>query len=67
MSPNDILIKIHEDLESLKRDVAEIKEVIALRPELREELKEQVKAARERMAKGKYVSNKEILAEFGLE
>src|SRR3989338_6453646 len=63
----DVLHKIHEDLELLKRDMAEIKEVIRLEPELRDEVIEQVQEARERIAKGRFVSNEEILKEFDLE
>ncbi len=51
MSEGEILAKIHEDLEWLKRDVAEIKEVINLKPELRKEIKLRVKLARERIVK----------------
>ena len=61
----DILEKIHKDLELLKRDMAEIKEVIRLEPELQEEVIEQVKEARERIAKGQFISNDDILKEFG--
>ncbi len=67
MSQTEILSKIHEDLELLKKDMAEIKHVIRLEPQLREEIKLQVREARERMAKGKRVSNKDILKEFSLE
>jgi hypothetical protein len=63
----DVLTKIHEDLEILKHDMAEIKEVIKLEPELREEVIEQVKEARERIAKGQFVSNEDILKEFDVE
>jgi len=52
MAQTDVLVKIHEDLESLKRDMAEIKDVIRLEPEFREEVIKQVQEARERMAKG---------------
>jgi hypothetical protein len=65
MAQADVLNKIHEDLELLKRDMAEIKEVIRLEPELREEVIEQVQEARERIANGKFVSNDDILKEFG--
>ena len=67
MSQANILHKIHEDLELLKRDVAEIKEVIKLEPELREEVIEQIQEARERIGKGQFVSNKDILKEFDRE
>ncbi len=67
MAQADVLHKIHEDLELLKRDMAEIKEVIRLEPELRDEVIEQVQEARERIAKGRFVSNEEILKEFDLE
>ena len=66
MAQADVLHKIHEDLELLKRDMAEIKEVIRLEPELRDEVIEQVQEARERIAKGRFVSNEEILKEFDL-
>lgn len=63
----EILSKIHEDLESLKRDMSEIKAVINLEPELREEIRLQVEEARKRIAEGKCLSNREMLKEFGLE
>ena len=62
----EVLSRIYEDLESLKRDVSEIKMAINLEPELRDEIKEQVKEARERIAKGQFISNEEMLKEFGL-
>ncbi len=65
MAQADVLNKIHEDLELLKRDMAEIKEVIRLEPELRKEVIQQVEEARERIAKGQFVSNDAILKEFG--
>ncbi len=65
MAQADVLNKIHEDLELLKRDMAEIKEVIRIEPELREEVIEQVQEARKRIVKGQFVSNEEILKEFG--
>jgi len=62
-----VLNKIHEDLEILKRDMAEIKGIFKLEPELREEVKAQVEEARERIAKGQFVRNEEILSEFGVQ
>ena len=67
MTEASVLHKIHEDLELLKRDMAEIKEVIRLEPELREEVVKQVQEARERIAKGQFTSNKDILKEFDVE
>ena len=67
MAQAEVLTKIHEDLESLKRDMAEIKEVIRLEPELRDEVIEQVQEARKRIAQGKFVSNDDILKEFDVE
>lgn len=67
MAQLELLNKIHEDLELLKKDMAEIKEVIRFEPAVREEIKLQVKQARERIAKGEFVSNKDILKEFELE
>ena len=64
MAQADVLTKIHEDLELLKQDMAEIKHVIRLEPELREEVIQQVEEARERIAKGQFVSNEDILKEF---
>ena len=64
ISKEDILSKIHDDLELLKHDLAEIKQVIRLEPELREEVKLQVQEARERIARNNFVSNEEILEEF---
>ena len=67
MSPVNVLSMIHEDLELLKRDLTEIKQVIKLEPELREEVKLQVQEARQRIAQGKFVRNQDILTEFGKE
>ncbi len=67
MGNAEVLIKIHEDLESLKEDMAEIKQVIKLEPELRDDIIIQVQEARERIAKGKFVCNEDILKEFGIE
>ena len=67
MTQLEILTKIHEDLELLKKDMAEIKEVIRFEPELRNEIRQQVKEARERIAKGEFISNKDILKEFEVE
>ena len=61
------LDKIYEDLELLKKYMLEIRTAINLEPELRNEIKQQVKEARERMLRGEFVSNKEILKDFGLE
>ena len=66
MSQSDILYKIHDDLELLKRDVAEIKEAIHLEPELHQEVITQVAEARQRIAQGQFIKNKDILTEFGL-
>ncbi len=62
-----VLNKIHEDLELLKREVLEIKTAISLEPELKSRVKRQVEEARKRMAAGEFVSNKDVLKEFGLE
>jgi hypothetical protein len=67
MSEAEVLNKIHEDLEILKNDMAEIKEIIKLEPELKEEIIEQVKEARKRIAKGEFVTNEEVLKEFHVE
>ncbi len=67
MTEVEILNKIHEDLEILKHDMAEIKEVIKLEPELREGVIERIKEARERISKGQFISNEEMLKEFDLE
>ena len=62
-----MLSKIHDDLELLKRDMAQIKEIITLRPQLRKEVINQVNEARKRVAKGTFVRNKDLLKEFELE
>ncbi len=67
MSQAEALSKIHEDLELLKKDMAEIKEIIKLEPELTEEVKLKVQEARERIAQGKFVRNEDVLKEFSLE
>lgn len=67
MTQTTALHKIHEDLELLKMDMAEIKEMISLQPELREEVITQVKEARKRISKGQFIRNKDVLKEFGLE
>ena len=66
MTPTTVLNRIHEDLELLKRDMAEIKEIISLEPELLEEVIEQVQGARKRISKGRFIRNKDILKEFGI-
>ncbi|GBE20265.1 MAG TPA: hypothetical protein ENG87_01420 [Candidatus Pacearchaeota archaeon] len=55
---------IHNDLELLKKAVAEIRIAVNIEPKLREEIKQQVNEARERIKKGEFVSNEEILKEF---
>lgn len=67
MTQTNILYKIHEDLELLKRDMAEIKEIIKIEPKLREEVIMQVNEARERISRGEFINNEEILKEFELE
>ena len=58
---------IKNDLELLKKAVAEIKVAINLEPELKEEIKQQINEARKRMEKGEFISNEEILKEFSIE
>ncbi len=67
MTQTTVLNRIHEDLELLKRDMTEIKEMISLEPELREEMIAQVQEARKRISKGQFIRNKDILKEFGIE
>ena len=67
MQTVQVLNKIYEDLESLKRDMAEIKIAIKLEPELREDIKDHIKEARARLFKGKFISNEEMLKEFSVE
>lgn len=55
---------IHEDLETLKKDVAELKALL-LEPKIRKEIVEKIKEARIRMKKT-YVSNEDIKKEFGV-
>ena len=55
---------IHEDLEELKKDVAELKALL-LEPTIRKEILEKIKEARKRM-KIHYVSNDDIKKEFGV-
>jgi hypothetical protein len=62
----EVLLKIHEDLELLKRDIAEIKEAIHLDPELKKEIKQRVAEARERIAKGQFITHEQMLNEFDL-
>ena len=57
---------IHEDLEILKREIVEMKKVIFSEPELREEIIDRVREARERM-KTEYVTHEEMMNEFGVE
>ena len=64
MNENVAINMIHEDIEILKRDVAEIKAIL-LEPSIRKEIVEKIKEARERMKKN-YVSNDEIRKEFGV-
>ncbi len=55
---------IHEDLETLKRDFAELK-ALFLEPKLKKEIIEKVKEARKRMETS-YLPNDEIKKEFGV-
>lgn len=57
---------LHEDLEALKREIAEIKKAIFLEPELREEIIARVEEARKRM-KTEYVTHEAMMSEFGVE
>ncbi|MBI2138725.1 hypothetical protein HYU13_04000, partial [Candidatus Woesearchaeota archaeon] len=50
MAETELLVKIHEDLEMLKRDVASIKSAIYLEHKLTEEVKLKVREARERIS-----------------
>ena len=56
---------LHEDLEELKGDFAELKALLISQPKLREEIVTRVEEARERMEKN-YVSNLDIKKEFGV-
>ncbi|HLC97736.1 MAG TPA: hypothetical protein VJC21_03065 [Candidatus Nanoarchaeia archaeon] len=67
MTQTAVLSKIHEDLELLKREMMEIKQLIRFEPELRTEIIGRVQEARQRLAKGEFVSNAAILNEFDLE
>ena len=63
--PNTITMEmLHEDLESLKRDFAELRSIL-LEPTLRKEVAILIQEARKRM-KTKYVSNEDIKKEFGV-
>ena len=55
---------IHEDLEALKRDFAELKALL-LEPTLRKEIVEKVKEARKRM-QTRSVSQEQIEQDFGV-
>ncbi len=55
---------LHEDMESLKRDVAALK-ALFLEPKLKKEIIEKVIEARQRM-KTTYVTNDEMKKEFGV-
>jgi hypothetical protein len=57
---------IHNDMELLKKAVAEIKIAINLEPRLEEKVKQQVQKARERISRGVFISNEEMLKEFDL-
>ena len=66
MNQTDILNKIHEDLELVKQDLAEIKQVIKLDPKIKSSVVLKVQEARKRITKGQFTSNKDILREFEL-
>ncbi|MBI5158596.1 hypothetical protein HY992_00570 [Candidatus Micrarchaeota archaeon] len=55
---------IHEDLEILKKDMAELK-ALFLEPKLKKEIVDKVRQARKRIA-AVYVSNEDIKKEFGV-
>ena len=48
---NSSLEKIFEDIESIKKDIKEIKEYLEIGVELREEVKKEIEEARERIKK----------------
>jgi hypothetical protein len=54
---------LHKDIEGLKREVYEIKQMIIMRPELSEEVIAEIEATRKRM-KTSWVSHKDMLKEF---
>jgi len=57
---------IHNDLEFLKKAVAEIKVAVNIEPALKDEVVQKVKDARERISEGKFLSNEEVLKEFNI-
>jgi hypothetical protein len=65
MSESITIEMLHEDLETLKKDVAELKTLLLLEPTLKQEIIVKLKEARERMKKT-YVSNDDIKKEFGV-
>ena len=56
---------LHEDLEGLKKDVAELKALLISEPKLREEIMVKVREARERMKKT-HIPHEDIKKEFGV-
>lgn len=56
---------LHEDMESIKKDIAEIKSFL-LQPKLKKEVIEKIKEARLRM-QADYVKHDDIKKEFGIE
>lgn len=57
---------IHKDLDFLKRAVAQIMIAVKADPELLDEVEQQVNEARDRISKGEFISNHEMLKEFDL-
>ena len=58
---------LHRDLEELKKAVARIMIAVEIEPELLDEVKQQIGEARNRISKGEFISNAEILKEFNIE
>lgn len=54
---------IHKDLLTLEKEIEELKNLLYMEPELREEIIEEIEAARERM-KTEHIEHKDILKEF---
>ena len=57
------LEQLHKEVTEVKREVHEIRELLLKKPELREEVIEQIKQARKEI-KTKFVTHEEMMKEF---
>ncbi len=57
------LQQLHKDMEELKKEVCEIRDLLLHEPELREDIIEQIKKARKEI-KNNFVTHEQMMKEF---